>query len=98
MSKSDMETKAKPNTQRPKKFTALFVNDDFTPVEFVEMVMMKIFNQTAAEANAITMKIHTAGKANVGVYTREVAETKVHHAMDAAKAAELPLTCKVEPA
>jgi ATP-dependent Clp protease adaptor protein ClpS len=97
MSDYELETRDRAKTQRPKKFTVVFINDDFTPVDFVIQILTSVFGQTAEDAARITMDIHQKGKGAVGMYPFEVAETKSAQAMSAAKAWEYPLTCKPEP-
>ncbi len=97
MSATEHDTKTKPKLSRPKRYTVVFLNDDFTPVEFVIEVMIKVFGLSEEEASAVTMDIHNKGRGNTGIYSYEVAETKAAIVMDAAKRHELPLTCKPEP-
>lgn len=94
----DTTTKTRSATKRPNRYTAVFVNDDFTPMEFVVQILVQIFNQSVEDAEAIMMRIHRAGRGNVGLYTYEIAETKVAQAMDASKRYEYPLRCHVERA
>jgi ATP-dependent Clp protease adaptor protein ClpS len=97
MSVTERDSKTDPKVARPKRYTVVFLNDDFTPVEFVIEVMIKVFSLSSDEAEAITMDIHKNGRGNAGVYSYEVAETKAAIVMDAAKRHEFPLTCKPEP-
>lgn len=97
MSQADLATKSKSKTAKPKRYTVVFLNDDFTPVEFVMQVMMQIFKQSLEDAERITLDIHKKGKGTVGVYSHEIAETKVAQVMDAAKRYEYPLTCSPAP-
>lgn len=98
MSNTDLKTRSKSRTARPDRYTVLFLNDDFTPVDFVMQIMMKVFGQSVEEAERITMEIHKKGRGNVGLYSYEIAETKVLQAMNTAKAYEFPLTCSPEKA
>jgi len=98
MSNTDLDTRTRSRTARPSRYTVLFLNDDFTPVEFVMQIMMQIFGQSVEEAERITMQIHKKGRGNVGLYSHEVAETKVAQAMQTARAYEFPLTCSPEKA
>ena len=90
------DTKAKPKLERPKQFTVVFLNDDFTPVDFVNEVLAQIFNLGVEEADKITMTIHRSGRGNTGTYTLEVAQMKVAQVMSAAKHHEFPFTCSAE--
>lgn len=98
MSNTELTTKTRSRTARPSRYTVLFINDEFTPMDFVIQIMMKIFGQSVEEAERITMEIHRNGRGNVGLYSYEVAETKVAQAMETAKAYEFPLTCSPEKA
>lgn len=81
---------------RPPMYRVLLHNDDYTPVEFVLLVLSHVFEKSAAEAMDIMMKAHTKGVAIVGTYTHEVAETKVAQGMDMAKQADVPLLLTIE--
>lgn len=98
MALSEFDTKTKSRTQRPQRYTAVFVNDDYTPMDFVMEIMMRIFKLSTDEAAALTMDIHNKGRGNTGLFTREVAETKCDMAMEEARAHEFPFRCVVEPA
>ena len=98
MTTTERDTATKSRTQKPKRYTVLFLNDDFTPIEFVMEILAQVFNQSHDEAEKITMTIHRTGKCAVGLYTHEIAETKAAQAMKAAKQFEFPLTCQPEPA
>lgn len=66
----------------PPKYQVVLLNNDYTPIEFVIFILMKVFNKTEDEATSIAWKVHEEDKATVGIYTREIAETKietVHH-------------------
>lgn len=98
MALSEMDTKVKPKTARPKQYVVLFHNDDFTPFDFVIAVLTQIFHTGVEEAEHLTHEIHTKGKGTKGPYTHEVAETRVAIAMDRARQHEFPFMCTVEPA
>ena len=74
------------------------MNDDYTPMEFVVSMLMSIFNKGQEEALKITMNVHQNGIGVCGVYTFEIAETKVAQVMDAAKRSQHPLQCTLEKA
>ena len=97
MSDTAHETKNKPKLSKPKQYTILFKNDDFTPVGFVISVLVNILNIDAFEAEKITMNIHKSGRGNAGTYTYEVAQMKVAQVIESAKIREYPLTCSAEP-
>ena len=88
--------KTRPKTARPGMFKVLLLNDDFTPMEFVIHVLERFFNKTAAEAADIMLHVHRRGVGLCGVYTFEIAETKVNQVMDFARANEQPLQCTME--
>lgn len=79
--------------QRPKRFAVEFLNDDFTTIDFVIEMLMKVFGKSREEAIQITMEIHKNGRAGVGEYTFEVAESKAMIVNQSAKAEQFPLTC-----
>ncbi len=83
--------------QPPAMHQVLMLNDDFTPMEFVVSVIQEFFAKDLATATQIMLKIHIDGKGVCGVYTRDVAVTKVDQVMDAAQKAGHPLQCVSEP-
>ena len=83
--------------QPPQMFQVLMLNDDFTPMEFVVMVIQEFFSKDREAATQIMLKIHLDGKGICGVYSRDVAATKVDQVLDAAKQAGHPLQCVSEP-
>jgi ATP-dependent Clp protease adaptor protein ClpS len=78
-------------------FQVAMLNDDFTPMEFVVMVIQEFFSKDREAATQIMLKIHLDGKGVCGVYSRDVAATKVDQVLDAAKQAGHPLQCVSEP-
>lgn len=96
MSESDLATKTRTAVKRPKKYTVVFLNDDFTPMDFVVHVLIRYFRLSEEEAAAVTLSIHKTGKGNAGLFSLEVAESKVAQVMDDARHFEYPLTCKAE--
>jgi ATP-dependent Clp protease adaptor protein ClpS len=88
--------KAKPKTKKPSLYKVLLMNDDFTPMDFVITVLQKFFYKTIEEATAIMLKVHTTGIGVCGVYTYEVAETKVSQVMDFGRQHQHPLQCTME--
>ena len=84
-------------TKPPQMFQVLMLNDDFTPMEFVVMVLQEFFSKDRESATQIMLKIHLDGKGVCGVFTRDVAATKVDQVLDAANQAGHPLQCVSEP-
>jgi ATP-dependent Clp protease adaptor protein ClpS len=78
-------------------FQVVMLNDDFTPMEFVVMVLQEFFSKDRESATQIMLKIHLDGKGVCGVYSKDVAATKVDQVMDAARKAGHPLQCISEP-
>jgi ATP-dependent Clp protease adaptor protein ClpS len=89
-------TKTKPKTKRPSLYRVLLLNDDYTPMEFVVLVLQDIFNKTREEAMRIMLHVHNQGVGECGVYPFEVAETKVTRVMDTARKNQHPLQCVME--
>jgi ATP-dependent Clp protease adaptor protein ClpS len=84
-------------TVPPQMYQVLMLNDDYTPMEFVVMVIQEFFSKDREAATQIMLKIHLDGKAVCGVYSRDVAATKVDQVLDAARQAGHPLQCVSEP-
>jgi ATP-dependent Clp protease adaptor protein ClpS len=76
----------------------VLLNDDYTTMEFVVMVLMTVFNHPEARAVELMLRVHHEGAATAGVYSREVAETKVSKVTELARQHEFPLRCALEPA
>ena len=85
-------------TKPPQLYQVVMLNDDFTPMEFVVVVIQEFFGKDRESATQIMLKIHLDGKGICGVYSRDVAATKVDQVLDAAKQAGHPLQCVSEPA
>lgn len=85
-------------TKPPQMYQVVMLNDDFTPMEFVVVVIQEFFGKDRESATQIMLKIHLDGKGICGVYSRDVAATKVDQVLDAAKQAGHPLQCVSEPA
>lgn len=83
--------------RRPKKYHIIFHNDDYTPFEFVEELLMKVFRRTADEAAAIASSVDKTGTGVAGTYTHEVAETKHSRANAMIKETDYPLLLTIEP-
>jgi ATP-dependent Clp protease adaptor protein ClpS len=89
-------TKTKRQTKRPSLYRVLLLNDDYTPMEFVVHVLERFFNKDHGAAHRIMMHVHQHGIGECGVYTYEVAETKVTQVMDFARKHQHPLQCVME--
>jgi ATP-dependent Clp protease adaptor protein ClpS len=83
-------------TQRPPLYKVLILNDDYTPMEFVVLVLERFFGMTHAQAFELMLTVHKKGLAVVGVFTHEIAETKVVQVMDYARRHQHPLQCTLE--
>jgi ATP-dependent Clp protease adaptor protein ClpS len=88
--------KAKPKTKKPSMYKVLMLNDDYTPMEFVVHILERFFHKTREEATRIMLHVHRRGVGVCGVYTYEVAETKVTQVMDFARRHQHPLQCTME--
>lgn len=88
--------KPRPKTKKPSMYKVLLLNDDYTPMEFVVHILEKFFSKNRQEATDIMLHVHRRGVGICGVYTYEVAETKVAQVMDFARANEQPLQCTME--
>jgi ATP-dependent Clp protease adaptor protein ClpS len=89
-------SKTKPQTKRPSLYRVLILNDDYTPMEFVVHVLERFFNKDHEAATQIMLHVHHHGIGECGVYTYEVAETKVTQVMDFARKHQHPLQCVME--
>ena len=89
-----VDTRAK--TERPPLYKVMLLNDDYTPMEFVVIVLERLFGMNQAQAFDIMLTVHKKGLAVVGVFSHEVAETKVAQVMDFARQHQHPLQCTME--
>jgi ATP-dependent Clp protease adaptor protein ClpS len=89
-------TKTRPKTKRPSLYRVLLLNDDYTPMEFVVYVLERFFGKQHEEATRIMLHVHQKGVGICGVYTYEIAETKVAQVMGFARQHEHPLQCTME--
>jgi ATP-dependent Clp protease adaptor protein ClpS len=89
-------TKTKPQTKRPSLYRVLLLNDDYTPMEFVVHVLERFFNKNREDATRIMFHVHQNGVGECGVFTYEIAETKVTQVMDFARQHQHPLQCVME--
>ena len=89
-------TRTRTQTKKPSMYRVLLLNDDYTPMEFVVTVLRRYFNKNPDEATRIMLHVHHHGVGECGVYTYEVAETKVTQVMDFARKHQHPLQCIME--
>ena len=95
-SDSDVAVKTRAKTKRPPLYKVLLLNDDYTPMEFVVQVLARYFGMTHGQAFEIMLTVHKKGVAVVGVFSHEIAETKVTQVMDFARRHQHPLQCTME--
>lgn len=93
---TDTLLKPRPKTKKPNMYKVLLLNDDYTPMDFVIHVLEKFFNKTREESTEIMLHVHRRGVGVCGIFTYEIAETKVVQVMDYARAHEQPLQCTME--
>jgi ATP-dependent Clp protease adaptor protein ClpS len=93
---SGVSTKSRTETKKPSLYRVLLLNDDYTPMEFVVFVLERFFNKSREEATEIMLHVHLHGVGLCGVFTYEVAETKVAQVLDLARRNEHPLQCTME--
>ncbi len=91
-------TRTKPKTAKPKQYKVLLLNDDYTPMEFVVHVLRTFFQMDTDEATRVMLHVHQKGFGVCGIFTYEVAETKVTQVMDFARKNDHPLQCTLEKA
>jgi ATP-dependent Clp protease adaptor protein ClpS len=84
------------HVKRPKRYKVLLHNDDYTTMDFVIYVLKRFFNKTDLESEALMLKIHHEGRAVCGVYSFEIAETKMQKVLQSAKENSHPLKCSIE--
>lgn len=89
-------TKTKPQTKRPNMYRVLILNDDYTPMEFVVHILEKVFNKSRERAVEIMLHVHRHGVGICGVFTYDVAETKVAQVIEFARRHQHPLQCTME--
>jgi ATP-dependent Clp protease adaptor protein ClpS len=93
-----VETRTKPRLKRPRMYKVLLHNDDYTTMEFVVFVLQGIFHHSEAEAMQIMLHVHKHGLGVAGVYTREIAETRIAQVEALARTHEYPLRCSMDEA
>jgi ATP-dependent Clp protease adaptor protein ClpS len=89
-------TRTRTQTKRPSMYRVLLLNDDYTPMEFVILILQSYFNKNSEEATQIMLHVHHHGVGECGVFTYEIAETKVAQVMDHARKNQHPLQCIME--
>jgi ATP-dependent Clp protease adaptor protein ClpS len=87
---------AKPKLKTPPLYKVILLNDDYTPMEFVVYVLQRFFGMTTEKATQIMWHVHTRGVGVCGVYTREIAETKVNQVNEYSRKHQHPLLCTME--
>jgi ATP-dependent Clp protease adaptor protein ClpS len=94
---SEVVTKTEQTTKKPPLYKVIFHNDDYTTMEFVVAVLTSVFHHSEAMAHTIMMQVHTKGAGVAGVFTREIAETKVQKTVALARKSDFPLELSIEP-
>jgi len=94
--RTDVITKPRTKAKKPRLYKVLLLNDDYTPMDFVIFILEQYFNKSRSEATGIMLQVHRSGIGVCGVFTYEVAETKVSQVMNLAKQSEHPLQCTME--
>jgi ATP-dependent Clp protease adaptor protein ClpS len=89
-------TKAKPKTAKPNLYKVLMLNDDYTPMEFVVLTLQRFFRMSIEDATRVMLHVHQRGVGVCGIFTYEVAETKVNQVIDFAREHQHPLQCTME--
>ena len=93
----DVDTVQRPKVEKPRKYKVIFHNDDYTTMEFVVLVLMQFFHKSETEATHLMLMIHHKGNAVAGVYSRDIAETKVAQVTSFAQEHGMPLKITSEP-
>ncbi|MBC2664317.1 ATP-dependent Clp protease adapter ClpS [Novosphingobium flavum] len=91
-------TKTKTRTKKPSQFRVLMLNDDYTPMEFVVVVLKRFFHMDLEQATRVMLHVHQKGVGVCGIFPYEIAETKVNQVMDFARKNQHPLQCTLEKA
>ena len=91
-------TRTRPRTKKPSNYKVLMLNDDYTPMEFVVLILQRDFSMDIEDATRVMLQVHQQGVAVCGVFTYEVAETKVAQVIDFARENQHPLQCTLEKA
>ncbi|MBK7845485.1 MAG: ATP-dependent Clp protease adapter ClpS [Bdellovibrionales bacterium] len=91
-------TKSRSKTKEPSLYKVVLLNDDFTPMDFVVQILKKFFGKSEAEANNIMLQVHNQGAGIAGVFSHEIAETKVYLVHEYSRQSQHPLKCVMEKA
>lgn len=91
-----LETKERQKTRKPPLYKVLLLNDDYTTMDFVIHILENVFRKSPVEATQIMLHVHKKGVGTAGVYTREIAETKINTVHELAARKQFPLKCKME--
>lgn len=84
-------------TKPPSMFRVLLLNDDYTPMDFVVGVLQTVFSMTRQQATLVMLQVHRTGMGTCGVFTKEIADTKVHQVLEISQSHQHPLQCTMEP-
>ena len=95
--RGDVLVKEKTETRHPPLYRVILHNDDYTPMDFVVWLLENVFHHTHDEAHHLTMTIHHQGAATAGIFSYDVARTKMHQVLEHAKKEMHPLQCSIEP-
>ena len=95
---SDIAVERRQRTQKPRQFKVVLHNDHYTTMEFVVMILMRFFQKDETEATHVMLTVHHKGQGVAGVYSKDVAETKVKQVTDFARDNGMPLKLSTEPA
>ncbi len=93
----DLSTETDKRVEKVRRYQVIFHNDDYTTMEFVIVVLMKFFHKSETEATHVMLSVHHKGRGIAGVYTKDIAESKVAQVHDYAKEHGMPLRLSVEP-
>jgi ATP-dependent Clp protease adaptor protein ClpS len=91
-----LATRTRPKTQKPSLYKVLMLNDDYTPMEFVVLTLQRFFRMSIEDATRVMLHVHQRGVGVCGIFTYEVAETKVNQVIDFAREHQHPLQCTME--
>ena len=95
-SDGDVITANKTGVKEPAQYHVLMHNDDFTPMDFVVGILQKVFHMDEEKSKSVMVEIHNKGIGYCGVFTLDLAETKVHHVLELARKNQYPLKCTIE--
>lgn len=98
LTRPDTETAIQNATDEPRLYLVLLLNDDFTPMEFVVQILVQLFYLSTEQAERVMLEVHHHGRGVCGIFTREIAETRVAQVNQIARQNEHPLLCVMEPA